>query len=269
MDTAKKYLLSAREDYKSSKLLYENNLYPQSVFYTGQSIEKVCKYIILKNEILNENELKKKIGHSSIKAHIIIIEYLINKITLSNFKEKYNVSEQEKISDFNKELIEGIKFLKELRDNCDVKKFDDKTLDNHLLKLDFFINCDFNLYEKYDFLFSSPENLLTHLVNLNILDDETLKILKIRYENPIERERVIIEVNKILTFLPKYQNYTQAIIILASILSKYCENTRYPDEKSHESPQEIFNGNQPLIARMTEFHEYIEEIITFLENSIL
>lgn len=59
----------AKMDLRASRVLYENRLYPQSIFYFQQSVEKACKaYALLTNQV-SEIELKKKISHDAIKIY--------------------------------------------------------------------------------------------------------------------------------------------------------------------------------------------------------
>ena len=56
----------SEEDLQASKLLFNNQLYPQSIFYFQQAVEKLIKYFGLKNDIIQEKETL-KVSHISSK----------------------------------------------------------------------------------------------------------------------------------------------------------------------------------------------------------
>lgn len=67
MDT--ELLKIAKMDLHASRVLYENRLYPQSIFYFQQSVEKACKAFALITNQVTEKELPRKIGHDAIKIY--------------------------------------------------------------------------------------------------------------------------------------------------------------------------------------------------------
>lgn len=64
---AKILLKISRNDLISSRLLVNNRLYPQSLFFLQQSVEKATKSIGLILGIIEEKDLCKTIGHKSMK----------------------------------------------------------------------------------------------------------------------------------------------------------------------------------------------------------
>lgn len=55
----------AKRDLEAAKILYSSGLYPQSIFYLQQSVEKMTKSFALRFKIITENELL-EIGHNSL-----------------------------------------------------------------------------------------------------------------------------------------------------------------------------------------------------------
>ena len=70
----------SEQDLIASKILYDKELYPQSLFYLQQSAEKLTKYIGLTNNVITKNDLLKSIGHNSIKIY---------KKSMGNFKTMF------------------------------------------------------------------------------------------------------------------------------------------------------------------------------------
>jgi AbiV family abortive infection protein len=85
--TPTKYISTAKEDLKSAMILMKNKQYPQSLFLTNQAIEKLCKHILIKDKIITEEKLKRKVGHNSTKVFDILINYLIENINKTNDTE--------------------------------------------------------------------------------------------------------------------------------------------------------------------------------------
>ncbi|WP_135605375.1 HEPN domain-containing protein [Methanococcoides sp. NM1] len=69
MDLAEELLEIAERDLEASRMLYENKLYPQAVFYFAQSVEKANKSLATLINDHSEKYLSKKIGHESIIIH--------------------------------------------------------------------------------------------------------------------------------------------------------------------------------------------------------
>lgn len=61
------FLDIAKQDLKSSQLLFENECYPQSVFFFQQSIEKAVKSIAIWLELTTIKKASKKIRHQGMK----------------------------------------------------------------------------------------------------------------------------------------------------------------------------------------------------------
>jgi hypothetical protein len=57
----------AFKDLTSSKLLFERELYPQSIFYMQQAVEKSIKQLGIYNGVVKPSELQKDIGHKAEK----------------------------------------------------------------------------------------------------------------------------------------------------------------------------------------------------------
>ena len=64
MELIKEFLKIANRDLKSSKILYENHLYPQAMFYFSQSVEKANKALALTTGNYTEEDML-KIRHDS------------------------------------------------------------------------------------------------------------------------------------------------------------------------------------------------------------
>jgi hypothetical protein len=68
----------AETDIRASKILYDNKLYTQALFYFQQSVEKVSKYIGLQMACISESMLK-NISHDPTKVFAKMFSHLSNK----------------------------------------------------------------------------------------------------------------------------------------------------------------------------------------------
>lgn len=69
MNMSGELLKIAGMDLQASRLLYDDELYPQSVFYFQQSVEKANKSFALISNQATEKELPGNIGHKAIKIY--------------------------------------------------------------------------------------------------------------------------------------------------------------------------------------------------------
>jgi len=104
---------TSKTDLKSSRTLYNQELYPQSVFYLEQSVEKITKAYSIALLGLGPEDAKEKITHKSPKTMLKKVD--VFKEIHDEFKKNYHEL-NEIISDKNKEKIckmnrDNIEFL--------------------------------------------------------------------------------------------------------------------------------------------------------------
>lgn len=61
-------LETALTDVNAAKTLYDNEYYPQAVFFLQQAVEKGLKAVYAQNGIIACNEIKNKVSHFPLKA---------------------------------------------------------------------------------------------------------------------------------------------------------------------------------------------------------
>jgi len=107
MNLAEEYLKIAKKDLEATKILYENKLYAQALFYFEQSVEKANKGFALTSNKYSE-EYMKKVNHDVTKIYNdIIIE---QKRRYENLSRNLNQISELKNTEFAKNFdIESIK----------------------------------------------------------------------------------------------------------------------------------------------------------------
>ncbi|SFF30365.1 HEPN domain-containing protein [Sunxiuqinia elliptica] len=237
----------SKEDFETSKLLLENNFYPQSLFYFQQSIEKLIKYLGLKDGIISTKDLSRKISHNSS---------LIFKKALTKYKSLNN-----SIVDFdiNKEFQELDEIIK--------KTPDDKVLEVILKNI-------------FDVLKNKPE-LPFDIEKIKNFEDLYQVLKKISPDMPQLEELRRIDNNKLFKpiaekmlqdFKASFDEYIQGIIILFyinTISQRLVSTVRYPELDQMINPSEIFNKEHSLVKELPTLHmalEYSLETIKTKEN---
>lgn len=224
----------SKEDLHASELLYKNSMYPQSLFYFQQATEKLIKYIGLKENIIEKNDLQNKISHKTT----IIFKRVMDKYR-RQFHDKVDFDIDNTFIEINNfindspisEVVSAL--LKQIRDaieNTPTFPF------------------DLNAIETLeDFC-----KILEHFTP----DDPNIEILrKIKTDNI----RPIID-KKIKEFKTQLPNYTQGIWILFvinSLSEKLVSSVRYPDLNDMINPSQKYNQENPLIKAFPIFHKAI------------
>ena len=111
MELIKEFLKMANRDLKSSKILYENHLYPQAMFYFSQSVEKANKTLALTTGNYTEEDMQ-KIRHNSTTIY---------KNAIIETKERYKnlLRNLDELPD-----LKNIEFLANLDSKCEINKCD-------------------------------------------------------------------------------------------------------------------------------------------------
>lgn len=118
MTMADELLEIAEKDLEASDLLWKKGLYPQSVFYFQQSVEKLNKAFGLKSNKVTVDMLQNEIGHKPLNIHVSILKE--QKKSFENYKkfveEKIlNETDFLKKKDVNKHLKEINNFISETK----------------------------------------------------------------------------------------------------------------------------------------------------------
>ena len=81
VDYALELIKIAEEDFESSKILFENEKYPNAVSTFQQSVEKSTKALFLLNEVFKSHELRKEVSHFPSKKHLEDVKTNLKKAT--------------------------------------------------------------------------------------------------------------------------------------------------------------------------------------------
>lgn len=278
MEMSVELLSIAEMDLQASRVLYENGLYPQAVFYFQQSVEKANKVFALITNQVKEKELLKEVGHETINIYRKSLRHQkeryerlkdnFNKLpelkTIKIFK-KLNIeknlrqldrflSQIKKIKDGKKELIyisawEIRRFLKEIestkkdteKEKQNITKF--KITERAWNKEKKEILEQLNIFAKYDPMqFEEAKNKLER-ADMRLLAEKLIK-------NLIEPMSIIIPLSVSLYYL--------AIVTLP-----HASITRYP--RNDLTPINIYTKNLPIVRKLPELFQVHTNVLNELK----
>lgn len=261
----------ASDDLDCSEILYQEQYYPQSVFYLQQAVEKAVKSMALLFEAIPEKDLHRKVGHKPLEVFRRPINTLSeNIIALSSnpdespeFKTIIQLSEID-LGEFTTNIKKWQHYFNAYIQN----------IANYKLTAEEFAGC-LNTIENIDnAIYEAEKKIREDGINdeqftamkgeLKTRLESTLILLKISDE---EKEEMRNELNSFFTaFLPNVELFKFTISILIKILrigvnlfclsiitTSHATKSRYPE--SDTNPLTLYTSELPLIERMHELHE--------------
>lgn len=256
------YLDTAHDDCLAADNLYNTKLYSQSLLFLYQAVEKICKYYAIRNVLINPNEVKNKIGHSSLRLFTKLLKEHF--LSLENFWLKSDDKTFD-LGPYFKEVLGELTSLGKIK-SIDVLNVDNSEIDLFVFRLDLIDRLD-KLPSSIDYLFHNSDNLINGLVSLGIIQKSDIENLeKERCEN------LKFNLEKSLKLLPIYQKTVLKLIFLTTIFNKNQNETRYPDLDKMKTPSQIYDINHPIVPYIPKIIKHISSIIetfkTFNEMKI-
>ncbi len=279
----KKWLGTAKDDLRVSKLLYQSKEFPHSYFYFQQATEKTVKAICLYGEIISESDLK-KFSHDTLKIFVHI---------MNSGKEEYN--ELINIAD------EEFKYL--YTESFGISKDDIKLYDKEIERADSF----YNLVKKssvisieplfFERIFSEIEEIKSEYLKLENEKFDHLKVreylieyltfeCKVQFRSGVQEEELISQIKKIGDELRKpevkrefIRNYklfkvNRFKLLYSSLVLFHCatltmhsaSNTRYPVSNSQSN--KLYSSTDEIVKHQFRMLEYLTEVIALIDSVI-
>ena len=226
----------SKEDLKAATVLYENRLFPQSLFFFQQSIEKLSKHLGISNEIIEPGKLQSEINHKSL----LIFSKLAKKTGELVGDSELNIdNDYQKIINLHKtaplsELLPVVKKTIEYYKNLPLPE----NIEAIVLKIRDFKNNN-----------KGSEKLI----------DTTL--------NNYSR----FKLEELYRQMPMYISATMTLFMLSPIFSDLVSKVRYPIGTDFINPSSIYNLNHELIEYLPYFMDCqefnIKSINTFQKST--
>lgn len=209
----------AEEDLNVSKLLHGQRLFPYSIFYLQQSVEKLVKHIGISHGIISPENLQKEINHKTIKV-------------------------------FNRLVYRTLEFTGDTKEDLDNDYF--KIMEANrkfpLYELLPVIKNTIETYKKSDL----PDNFEELIKKLIIFVQK--KEIRNHPTNITARSQENW-ITKVKEFYPSYQSSMMSLFILSNFLSDYVSYVRYPTKDGFINPSHIFTFDHDLVKYLPYFFE--------------
>ncbi|MCI0448214.1 MAG: HEPN domain-containing protein [Chlorobi bacterium] len=272
----KQLLKYSRKDLIASCILFENNLYLQSIYMFQQSVEKAVKNYGLLTGIVSINDLQWKIGHNPIKLFEIFLHFneknvkrLENArkdkiIGKANFFQDFDMSKgfenfhkaKQEINKLKKTEVQKNKnLLIDIFNNLlDINRGIER-LKKTSLKAEFIRNC-------FDKGLEYSKDLLQRLSPFNA---KKIK-LEIDYfmKKEVSKNKTIRKVAKLLRLLLFAIMIEQALIHLSVLVIKLDTRLRYPSDSN--SLLNTLTKKDTFIRMLPDFQDQLLLIINHLEK---
>ena len=275
MNLAEEFLKIAKKDLKATKILYENKLYAQALFYFEQSVEKANKVLALTSNkysekdminfnhdvtrIYKDNFIEQKRRYENLSRNLSQISELNNTEFVKNLD----------IESMKKECEESLRNLAEIQTERNNLIFistweileilakmsgSDKEIKDSIKSVSNFILTEKDWEEMKNDLFKqfeNPNNINFTSLLQNEMDDSKLSIQEL--ETGIKKFYMqMIHLMSILVYL-----YPLGILTLPHAVI-----TRYP--KKDLSPMDIYNKKLPIIKHLPDLIEQHSKALKIL-----
>ncbi len=276
MNMSVELLSTAKTDLVASKVLYENGLYPQAIFYFQQSVEKANKVFALITNQVKENELLKEIGHDTIniydksaknlKQEYEKINENLNRLPelktlkiLKGFNTDKNLrqldldlSQIKKIKKGKKELI----YISNWDIRCFLKEIESAKKDCEKAKQDF---SKFKITER---AWNKMKKDMSEMYDVLSKFDPTLKESKSDLESTNMKllvENFIKNLIEPISIIP----LSIALFYLAIVTLPHVSITRYP--QNDLTPAKIYTKNLPIVKMLPKLIEVQADVLNELK----
>ncbi|MCX6258702.1 MAG: HEPN domain-containing protein [Bacteroidia bacterium] len=222
-------------DLQSSKLLFENKLFPQAIFYFQQAIEKLVKFIGLSSNFIKKEDLSNsKIGHKTIKIFRKSIE-----LYCQIFPNANNLN-------IDKEYITIQNFFSQ-----------ENPYEIILTVINQIENLNIS-YQDVPINFPNINNLIDFLDKF-YPNNPNLSIFRICVDNKEFNESLNNKLQEFNMILPGYIKSVVVLFFLDGLFSKHAINSRYPNINDMINPSVIYNIENPLVYSLPYFQDKLFE----------
>jgi uncharacterized protein (UPF0332 family) len=277
MGLAAELLEIAERDLEAARILYENKMYPQAVFYFAQSVEKANKSLAALTGNHDERYFSRKIGHEAITIHQKNSRRTQQKFTKildrsrkDPLYKKLPFFEEDKIKDIINQSDSGIQEIDAIKGQKNDLLFISATEINESLRQLSKGKTQVKKYiQKLSELNVDGDQLLKNITEVsNILpDDHELKEASIKFVEDSEKidfglvwEAVkyiyVVNLKNILVTIPLYY--------LSIITLPHASITRYPENE--DSPLNIFTNKLPQVRKLPNLIQVHSEALQDLKE---
>lgn len=236
------FLEIAKEDLIASEILFDNRMFPQSVFYFQQAVEKSIKYLGLKNGIIAKEDLLKNVGHKSIEIFKALMKNPKLEMTEKQVAENIEILNQNKNFIESSPLDKSVPFvLNQIQETLNFNP------------VPFTTSCQ------------NPQDFYTQMSTLLSNNPDIKKLIDFPHNSQADK----IIWGMIQEFNHELPKYIQSILILlftSNLISKHVTKVRYPDVKQMENPSLFYTTENQLVSALPELNKRIHLCVSTIEK---
>jgi len=271
MDDQQKYMKIAKSDIYAAKTLLENRCFPQAIFFTQQAVEKLSKYLALETDFFEPFEVTKQFGHKSLNVYQGVLTKQIDKLEsyINSLTPEIPDEEAKKAVDFlgyNSDLINGLNLIRKIKD-YDLMNISEEDLDGLIQQLNDANNSKIELPKSIQSLFEDDFDVVVDwLEKAGLLDEGSTEIIKNALEDDAMKEIIVKGYANLMTNLPVYLSAVLSVFHLSVVFTMHAVSARYHDPESDFDPLTFYTEDNPLVARLDIFQNYVVTAIFKLEE---
>ncbi len=264
----KTFIEQAKDDLRSSLIMFQHNIYPTAIYLLQQSNEKLAKENLHFGEIASIEDLKKT-SHNTFKPlnNFCKSELEGYDLNIEKIRTKYNLDKDDIISPDLGKMIQDFRTAT----NQNIQINDWKKLNEDELK-EIFVEFDELL--EYDIEFEIPQisslNLKEEAIRMfpfiqhNEFLTKEIQMLEVNQDMMASLQETIIKMKKLFNYHYKSNHLNRYLNL---ILLPHCNESRYPSSEG-ELKYFTYNQEHPLIKYYLKIHHYTEQAIFYYEKSI-
>lgn len=287
-------VIISKSDLRASKILHGKKLYPQSVFYLEQSVEKLMKAYGLVNDLITPQELidRKKASHLAVKIFLQEEQKVKNRLTnMSKFMDQHPDETRNFV--FNgkngfeihkKQLEESLKFYETIKDATKnpYEGFAEKK--KEIIKLTSKIYKTESDFNKFNKKFKRIDNSLLReelKKSMKMVSKNLLPIIKVtKPDEYLEAKKAFEEMNidllipyvkRLMLNISEEYYIRLSLACLTLITMSHINITRYPYvnsdlEENYEYTSEIYTKDLGIIKTYAELVDIAGKTIDKFDN---
>lgn len=269
----------SQDDLKASKILHSKKLYPQSIYFLQQSIEKANKsFALLTGISKDKEELQSEISHDSLKIHKRALKQQEGRINkFESIKENYPGLEDldflsgMDLEGYRENLDEANFFIRNIRRSSmdSISKDDISKAVEELNDLEREIserkNKDLDLKEQTKNVKEQLGQFIEFFEGKDEVDEEEINKLKSEIESGKTLEGTTEKMIDLIPEMLEASYINVALFYLSSIIpEEHSNETRYPDGKVN--PHNFYTESSAIVKNYTDLIEVLEKTLEKLQK---
>ena len=261
---------TAKSDFRSAKILHENEEYANAIFLLQQGVEKLAKSYGLINKIIQPNGIKKishnpkRVFEKQIEIHQEEFDKTASIENLFPDLFRFQTNEEEvNLTGYNEKFREASNSMSQLNPNdfLWISNEDLNTIKNQINEIDTELEINFKDFRK-DFpdLFKNIISQIESNINVELIEVKEV----------LENEEFIPAMENILKeYIPmslKIMKVHLTLFFFSLITSGHNQLSRYPCLCCGEIPKNNYTKEDVIVDRYDEIHELMMNTIELFEE---